>query len=151
LWNGFSATWELRKKRVIGRFDEALQKLFLETQADHLDKERNEIRNRLHTLDFFAEGPLLRALRYEHRPCVLLVDELDKVDHNIERAELERMCSGLRIPSDFDIAQISWRPDYDSFFYRQLSRRTRREFFNLSLRFSLSALRPRTCPERACF
>jgi len=44
----------------------------------------------------------------------------------IERTELERMCSGLRIPSDFDIAQVSWRPDYDSFFYRQLSRRTRR-------------------------
>jgi hypothetical protein len=44
----------------------------------------------------------------------------------IERTELERMCSGLRIPSDFDIAQISWRPDYDWFFYRHLSRRTRR-------------------------
>lgn len=44
----------------------------------------------------------------------------------IERTELERMCSRLRIPSDFDIAQISWRPDYDSFFYRQLSRRSRR-------------------------
>jgi len=40
--------------------------------------------------------------------------------------ELARMCSGLRIPSDFDIAQLSWRPDYDCFFYRQLSRRTRR-------------------------
>jgi hypothetical protein len=40
--------------------------------------------------------------------------------------ELERMCSGLRIPGDFDIAQISWHPDYDSFFYRQLSRRARR-------------------------
>jgi hypothetical protein len=46
----------------------------------------------------------------------------------IERAELERMCSGLRIPGDFDIAQISWRPDYDPFFYRQLSRRARRIF-----------------------
>jgi hypothetical protein len=44
----------------------------------------------------------------------------------VERTELERMCSGLRIPSDFDIAQISWRPDYDSFFYRELARRTRR-------------------------
>ena len=44
----------------------------------------------------------------------------------IERTELERMCSGLRIPGDFDIAQISWRPDYDPFFYRQLSRRARR-------------------------
>ncbi len=44
----------------------------------------------------------------------------------IERTELERMCSALRIPSDFDIAQISWRADYDSFFYRQLSRGARR-------------------------
>jgi hypothetical protein len=44
----------------------------------------------------------------------------------IERAELERMCSGLSIPGDFDIAQISWRPDYNPFFYRQLSRRARR-------------------------
>ena len=35
------------------------------------------------------------------------------------------MCSGLGIPGDFNIAQISWRPDYDSFFYRQLSRRAR--------------------------
>lgn len=49
------------------------------------------------------------------------------LDHRaIERAELERMCSELRIPGDFDVAQISWRPDYDSFFYRQLSRRARR-------------------------
>ena len=36
------------------------------------------------------------------------------------------MCSELRVPGDFDVAQISWRPDYDPFFYRQLSRRARR-------------------------
>src|ERR1035438_8686593 len=44
----------------------------------------------------------------------------------VERAELQRMCSEMRIPGDFDVAQISWRPDYDPFFYRQLSRRARR-------------------------
>ena len=44
----------------------------------------------------------------------------------VERAELQRMCSELRIPGDFDVAQVSWRPDYDPFFYRQLSRRARR-------------------------
>jgi hypothetical protein len=43
-----------------------------------------------------------------------------------EKAELQRMCAELRIPPDFDIAQISWRPDYDPFFYDQLSRRARR-------------------------
>ena len=36
------------------------------------------------------------------------------------------MCSELLIPGDFDVARISWRPDYDPFFYRQLSRRARR-------------------------
>ena len=44
----------------------------------------------------------------------------------IERKDLERICSELGIPNDFDIAQISWRPDYDPFFYRELSRRARR-------------------------
>jgi hypothetical protein len=43
----------------------------------------------------------------------------------VEKAELERICAGLKIPGDFDIAQISWRPDYDEFFYRQLARRAR--------------------------
>ena len=28
----------------------------------------------------------------------------------VERAEVRRMCSELRIPGDFDVAQISWRP-----------------------------------------
>jgi MoxR-like ATPase len=78
----------ITEEKVIGRFDEALQKLFLETQADHLDQEWSEIRKRLHTLDFFAEGPLLRALRCE-RPCVLLIDELDKVDQQMEALLLE--------------------------------------------------------------
>jgi hypothetical protein len=36
------------------------------------------------------------------------------------------MCSELGIPGDFDITQISWCPDYDPFFYRELSRRARR-------------------------
>ena len=50
-----------------------------------------------------------------------------RLEHRaVERAELQRMCSEMRIPGDFDVAQISWRPDYDPFFYRQLSRRARR-------------------------
>jgi hypothetical protein len=44
----------------------------------------------------------------------------------VEKAELERMCSILRLPGDLDVAQISWRADYDPFFYRQISRRARR-------------------------
>ncbi len=32
------------------------------------------------------------------------------------------------MPPDFDIAQISWKPDYDSFFYSQLLKRSRKLF-----------------------
>ncbi len=43
----------------------------------------------------------------------------------IEKKELQRICGTLGIPSDFDVAQITWRSDYDPFFYQQLSRRAR--------------------------
>jgi len=89
----------ITEEKVIGRFDEALQKLFLETEADKLHQEWSEIRNRLYTLDFFAEGPLLRALRYEGRPCVLLIDEIDKVDQEIEALLLEVLsASQITVP-----------------------------------------------------
>ena len=79
----------ITEDKAIGKFDEALQRLFLETQGENLDKDWSGIRQRLHTLDFFAEGPLLRALRYKDHPCVLLIDELDKVDQGFEALLLE--------------------------------------------------------------
>ena len=79
----------ITEEKAIGKFDESLQGLFLETQKDFLGQDWEGIRNRLHTLDFFAEGPLLRALRHEFKPCVLLIDELDKVDHAFEALLLE--------------------------------------------------------------
>ncbi len=52
-----------------------------------------------------------------------------RLEHQaLEKAELELMCSELRLPGDFDVAQISWRADYDPFFYRQLSSRARRVY-----------------------
>ena len=79
----------ITEDKAIGKFDEALQKLFLETQGGRLSEDWDAIRKRLHSIDFFAEGPLLRALRYRDRPCVLLVDELDKVGHAFEALLLE--------------------------------------------------------------
>ena len=79
----------ITEDKAIGKFDESLQKLFLETRREHLEQDWVEVRRRLHTLDFFAEGPLLRALRYQDRPCVLLIDELDKVDQEFEALLLE--------------------------------------------------------------
>src|SRR5713101_10037836 len=79
----------ITEEKAIGKFDESLQSLFLETQKDFLGQDWEGIRNRLHSLDFFAEGPLLRALRHKCKPCVLLIDELDKVDHAFEALLLE--------------------------------------------------------------
>ena len=79
----------ITEDKAIGKFDESLQRLFLETQRDHLGSDWEAIRARLHTLDFFSEGPLLRALRYPNNPCVLLIDELDKVGHGFEALLLE--------------------------------------------------------------
>ena len=79
----------ISEEKAIGKFDEALHKLFLETQGESLKKDWSEVRQRLHTLDFFAEGPLVRALRHQNRPCVLLIDELDKVDQGFEALLLE--------------------------------------------------------------
>jgi MoxR-like ATPase len=79
----------ITEEKAIGKFDEGLQRLFLEIRKEHLQEDWNAIRRRLHSLDFFAEGPLMRALRQSERPCVLLIDELDKVDQAFEALLLE--------------------------------------------------------------
>jgi MoxR-like ATPase len=79
----------INEEKAIGKFDGALQKLFLETAPECLERDWNNIRRLLHTLDFFSEGPLLRALLYQSKPCVLLIDELDKVDYAFEALLLE--------------------------------------------------------------
>lgn len=79
----------ITEEKAIGKFDEGLQKLYLETGRERLGEDWNAIRERLHSLDFFSEGPLLRALRHKGNACVLLVDELDKVDHQFEALLLE--------------------------------------------------------------
>src|SRR4029077_9703953 len=43
----------------------------------------------------------------------------------IERGDLQQLCARLGMPGDFDIALITWKPDYDAFFYKQVSRRAR--------------------------
>ena len=44
----------------------------------------------------------------------------------VEKTEIERMLAAMNVPGDFDVAQVSWRPDFDSFFYQQLSHRALR-------------------------
>ena len=81
----------ITEEKAIGKFDEALQNLLLATQGERLGEDWESIRERLHSLDFFSAGPLLRALQYRERPCVLLIDELDKVDQAFEAMLLEML------------------------------------------------------------
>ncbi len=78
----------ITEKQAIGSFDEALQRLYLETQVQVIDREWDKLRSSLHTLDFFTQGPLLQAV-LQPKPIVLLIDELDKVDQKFEALLLE--------------------------------------------------------------
>ena len=78
----------ITERQAIGSFDEALQRLFLETHAETLDCQWEKLRLQLHTLDFFTQGPLLQAV-LQPQPIVLLIDELDKVDQKFEALLLE--------------------------------------------------------------
>jgi hypothetical protein len=46
----------------------------------------------------------------------------------VEQADLQKLCASLGLPGDFDVALITWKPDYDAFYYRQLTKRARRLF-----------------------
>jgi MoxR-like ATPase len=79
----------INEEKAIGKFDEALQRLFLETAENIPTNSWDLLRTKLHGLEFFTAGPLLRSLLYEEKPCVLLVDEIDKVDQAFEALLLE--------------------------------------------------------------
>ena len=78
----------ITEDKAIGRFDPALQELYLRTQGDRIGDDWQEIRDNLHSLNFFVQGPLLRAVLRDE-PCVLLIDEVDKVGQAFEAMLLE--------------------------------------------------------------
>jgi MoxR-like ATPase len=76
------------EEKAIGKFDESLQRLCVELKSKSSSVDWEFLQAELHGQQFFSAGPLLRALQYE-KPCVLLIDELDKVDHAFEATLLE--------------------------------------------------------------
>jgi MoxR-like ATPase len=78
----------INEEKAIGKFDESLQKLCVELRAKSANGDWESLQAELHSQQFFSAGPLLRALECE-KPCVLLIDELDKVDHAFEALLLE--------------------------------------------------------------
>jgi MoxR-like ATPase len=78
----------INEEKAIGKFDEALQSLCVELKAKTGDVDWASLRTELHGQDFFSAGPLMRALLWA-KPCVLLIDEIDKVDQEFEAILLE--------------------------------------------------------------
>ena len=78
----------INEDKAIGKFDEPLQRLCVELKAKTANFDWESVRTELHGQQFFSAGPLLRALQCE-KPCVLLIDELDKVDQAFEALLLE--------------------------------------------------------------
>ncbi|MFY9527586.1 MAG: hypothetical protein WAR24_01630 [Candidatus Acidiferrales bacterium] len=71
-----------------------------------------EARKTHHRFGEFAEALDLIRARIESAP--------------VERADLQKLCAGLGISGDFDVALITWKPAYDAFYYKQLCKRARR-------------------------
>ena len=53
----------------------------------------------------------------------LLRQQIERIP--MESGELRRVCWDRGLPGDFDVAQLSWQPGYDPFYYEQLSKRAR--------------------------
>lgn len=82
----------INEEKAIGKFDEALQRLAVELRSKSGAVEWEQLTQELHSLKFFTAGPLLRGLRHP-KPCVLLIDELDKVDQAFEAQAFKRSCA----------------------------------------------------------
>lgn len=78
----------INEEKAIGKFDEPLQRLCVELRANSTNIDWPSLQSELHSAQFFSAGPLLRALQKDE-PCVLLIDEIDKVDHAFEAVLLE--------------------------------------------------------------
>jgi MoxR-like ATPase len=78
----------INEEKAIGKFDEHLQRLCVELRAKSSSVDWESLQAELHAQQFFSAGPLLCSLQHEES-CVLLIDELDKVDHAFEAMLLE--------------------------------------------------------------
>lgn len=85
-----------------------------------------EARKSHHRFGEFSEALDLIRIRIESAP--------------VERADLQKLCAELGMAADFDISLITWKPDYDAFYYEQLCKRARRVYlFRSEYIFDLEA------------
>jgi hypothetical protein len=80
----------------------------------NIAEQTNEARQTHHRFGQFADALNRIRARTESAP--------------IESADLQELCADVGIPRDFDVALITWKADYDAFYYRELCRRARRVY-----------------------
>jgi hypothetical protein len=100
-----AGTWHLVK------WETALPSRLEVALPSNIAEQVTEARTTHHRFGQFAEALDRIRARLESAP--------------IERGELQKLCSRLGVPDDFDVSLITWKPDYDAFIYRQLSKRAR--------------------------
>jgi len=75
----------ITEEKAIGKFDEALQRLYLETQREQLAE--IGMQSGIAFIRWTSSPKdTVEALRHEDRPCVLLVDELIRSDQSSRRS-----------------------------------------------------------------
>jgi MoxR-like ATPase len=79
----------INEEKAIGHYDKSLQELYvLLMSKNDQTPDWAEIKREVTSRAYFMAGPLLEAIEQEQR-CVLLIDEIDKVDHAFEAMLLE--------------------------------------------------------------
>jgi MoxR-like ATPase len=89
----------INEEKAIGQYDKSLQELYvlLMSKSDHAP-DWAEIKREVTSRAYFMAGPLLEAIEQDQR-CVLLIDEIDKVDYAFEAMLLELLSAWtLSIP-----------------------------------------------------
>jgi MoxR-like ATPase len=79
----------INEEKAIGQYDKSLQELYvLLMSKSNRTPDWAEIKREVTSRSYFIAGPLLEAIEHEQR-CVLLIDEIDKVDYAFEAMLLE--------------------------------------------------------------
>jgi MoxR-like ATPase len=79
----------INEEKAIGQYDRSLQELYvLLMSKSGQSPDWAQIKTEITSRSYFMAGPLLEAIEQEER-CVLLIDEIDKVDYAFEAMLLE--------------------------------------------------------------
>jgi MoxR-like ATPase len=89
----------INEEKAIGQYDKNLQELYVLLMSKSVQTpDWNQIKREVTGRSYFMAGPLLEAIE-QHERCVLLIDEIDKVDYAFEALLLELLSAWtLSIP-----------------------------------------------------